>query len=605
MNFKIISTSLTNLGWEAHNKDNDNHTAIEKLMKATQLDPQNAQAYNNLGIVYYNKGEHKQAILAIENALKLQPENKKFIKNLIAVLDRAGATCFKAGNYLGAISYFEKILKHDASKAPVCNALAICYYHREDIDNAIKYANQTIKIDSNHLVARFNLINLYLCKDDHNSALSAAIALMAIGYDNKNIDNLIANLLDQCSYYRDDNSKLITLYELFLQKNSTNISVWEYLISLYEYNASTDDSLRGKRVQACLTCYRNGIATDTMLLTLMVDVEHGETPDKDKIIEYYTAYQNRGKSLDITRILTLANIYFERKDYNTAAEHYEALKKVNDSYAAAQVAERLGRSYYHLEEYQKVTEALKYYSGDDYDARIMAIDSLYKTGDYATARDYCSHLCNRSPHEQPQLLSEGQQRNVHLLDGIIKVMLGRYSEAVDSLSTIRKITDSDDEFQRYYLAFTSEVLFRKDKTELLPGYKYPLDISLPSENLAGFLEVADRLIVLLGNKYFYDNPGISGRNSNTEAIFTAINPANAETGFGPSRVRPFNPNTNLNDLLKYNIGQLSMFVDKDDLDSDVVPYEHQDLILNTSDWGAAPDQTSFITYIGSVKLIPR
>ena len=49
---------------------------------ARRIDPSDAGAHNNLGVVYYQKGLHEEAIVAFERALELDPRMQVAQRNL-------------------------------------------------------------------------------------------------------------------------------------------------------------------------------------------------------------------------------------------------------------------------------------------------------------------------------------------------------------------------------------------------------------------------------------------------------------------------------------------------------------------------------------------
>lgn len=55
--------------------------AIARFVKATDIDPSYASAWNNLGIAYEQQGELDEARKAYDKALKLQPDNQYIRQN--------------------------------------------------------------------------------------------------------------------------------------------------------------------------------------------------------------------------------------------------------------------------------------------------------------------------------------------------------------------------------------------------------------------------------------------------------------------------------------------------------------------------------------------
>ncbi|MBI5747750.1 MAG: tetratricopeptide repeat protein [Nitrospinae bacterium] len=83
----------------ALNKEYDN--AIESYTKAIALDPNYAQAYNNRGVAYYDKGQHDRAIEDYNKAIALDP-------NLASAYNNRGVAYGLSGNMGRAISDFQK-----------------------------------------------------------------------------------------------------------------------------------------------------------------------------------------------------------------------------------------------------------------------------------------------------------------------------------------------------------------------------------------------------------------------------------------------------------------------------------------------------------------
>src|SRR5687768_13729388 len=74
--------------------------ALKNLLKANELNPDNSEILNNLGMAYYFKGEIDLAIKTLNRALELNEENSDAKVNLASIH-------YKAGN----VSQAEKLYK--------------------------------------------------------------------------------------------------------------------------------------------------------------------------------------------------------------------------------------------------------------------------------------------------------------------------------------------------------------------------------------------------------------------------------------------------------------------------------------------------------------
>jgi len=64
-----------------HNRLGDTDQAILEYHQALRMDPMYVEAYNNLGVLYYKKGDYQAALKAFESAMKLQPDDPEIAKN--------------------------------------------------------------------------------------------------------------------------------------------------------------------------------------------------------------------------------------------------------------------------------------------------------------------------------------------------------------------------------------------------------------------------------------------------------------------------------------------------------------------------------------------
>jgi len=75
------SSELNQQGEDLFAKDNFDG-ALDAFTKALDIDQNNATTHNNLGVLYYNRGDKEKAFSHYKKAAELQPENITFQKNL-------------------------------------------------------------------------------------------------------------------------------------------------------------------------------------------------------------------------------------------------------------------------------------------------------------------------------------------------------------------------------------------------------------------------------------------------------------------------------------------------------------------------------------------
>lgn len=131
---------------------NDYENAVAAYQKAAELDPETAgmrdgadnfqpnqnpktaQAWNDLGEVFFKTGSYDEAINAFNKAIELEPESGQAYSNLARALA-------SQGKYARAIPLYQKsidLLQDNKDKAAVWNRLGNVYRKLNDYDNAIK-----------------------------------------------------------------------------------------------------------------------------------------------------------------------------------------------------------------------------------------------------------------------------------------------------------------------------------------------------------------------------------------------------------------------------------------------------------------------------------
>lgn len=157
--------------------------AFELLGKAAKLDPQQVDAWNQLGECYWKKGDLQAAYNCFESALKHNKQSTESLRNLSICLRQVGNTAEeRAKNLMRSLDLANEAVKLDISDgqnwATLGNAYMTAYCKSRTIDPNMlqqsKRAYLRAKLDkkaSNQPDFLYNYSNLLLYEEDYAEAL--------------------------------------------------------------------------------------------------------------------------------------------------------------------------------------------------------------------------------------------------------------------------------------------------------------------------------------------------------------------------------------------------------------------------------------------------
>ena len=99
-------------------KRNQYEESLEFFNKVLDMNPNNADAWNNKGVALYKMGDADGAIECYDNALKADPENLEALRNKGFVL-RA------KGEFEGALEAYDTLLSHEIDVDNLRNRAAV------------------------------------------------------------------------------------------------------------------------------------------------------------------------------------------------------------------------------------------------------------------------------------------------------------------------------------------------------------------------------------------------------------------------------------------------------------------------------------------------
>jgi lipopolysaccharide biosynthesis regulator YciM len=119
------------------------------VAKGLEINPGDADAYNNQGNAYRSKGQYDQAITDYNKALEINPRYAE------AYINR-GTTYFRKGQYDQAITDYNKALEINPRNAVAYYNRGIAYSSKGQYDQAITDYNKALEINPRYAEAYYN-----------------------------------------------------------------------------------------------------------------------------------------------------------------------------------------------------------------------------------------------------------------------------------------------------------------------------------------------------------------------------------------------------------------------------------------------------------------
>lgn len=105
--------------------------SLEYFEKAIRNDPDFAEAYNGMGIAFYEKRDYPSALECYKRALMIKPDFVEAMNNL-------GTVFLFLGRFPDAAMAYEKVVEIQPDMAEAFNNLGLVYEQMERSDDAIK-----------------------------------------------------------------------------------------------------------------------------------------------------------------------------------------------------------------------------------------------------------------------------------------------------------------------------------------------------------------------------------------------------------------------------------------------------------------------------------
>lgn len=152
-----------NLAYYYAQERKDYKTAMPLLKKALEIDPNNALAFGNVGLVLMEQEQYNKAIVAFDKALETETNNAAFYLNRGFSYHSLGKTEEALKDYQEAIRIYPNFYRANFN-------LAVLYMELKQYDNAITRFERSLKINSKDHESYYGLAEAYAQKGDRVKA---------------------------------------------------------------------------------------------------------------------------------------------------------------------------------------------------------------------------------------------------------------------------------------------------------------------------------------------------------------------------------------------------------------------------------------------------
>jgi tetratricopeptide (TPR) repeat protein len=152
----------------AHSLRAEPDEAISEYERAVEINPDFAEAHNNLGVAYAGQGRLDDAIGEFEEAIEKAALDDL---NRANVYYNLGLCYVKKGETDEAIKALQEAVNLRDNYAPAHYWLGCAYYAQDELDEAVEEYQQAIELEPDHADAHFNLGVIYHDQSDLDRAL--------------------------------------------------------------------------------------------------------------------------------------------------------------------------------------------------------------------------------------------------------------------------------------------------------------------------------------------------------------------------------------------------------------------------------------------------
>lgn len=225
---------IYNQGAKAFN-EKDFATALDRFNTCSIIDRSNYKSFLYTGLAYTLTRQYDQAILYLENGLKLSPDNPELLKGLADAL-------LYSGKQKEALQEYNKILAKDPKNKEVLVNIISIYSNAKDFDQALSYSQKLIKEEPTYKDGFFNMGTIYLQK-----IIQANLALDSLKDESGKYltDEKSARRIEELTKKR---SELLasaqSAFEKVMQLDTSDVEAQIYLAQVCQEQENFDQALK-------------------------------------------------------------------------------------------------------------------------------------------------------------------------------------------------------------------------------------------------------------------------------------------------------------------------------------------------------------------------
>jgi tetratricopeptide (TPR) repeat protein len=323
-----------------------NSELISYLKKYVSLKPEDAEAFKNLGDIYYEEKNYDAALESYNSALKANPQIKGFYKNYVEIVSKKGVqkdiiealkgaisageadanmymtlgNVYKdAANYSKAIEMYTKVLQLDSKNIQALSLLGYCQDKNGDIKGATITYEQVIALSPQSTNDYKALASLYLKQKKENEAIK---------------------MYKKCLEKDPNDYKIAEIVGEYEFKNNDYDEAYKYLSMVKGPEAKTEKYLLlyGKSCYLSKSCTKSAeifkelaklSPNNPEVFKILYDISKKAQNNSEALI-YLKKYAALNAS-DAEAQKNLGNMLYEQKDKDGALLAYKAAIKANPS----------------------------------------------------------------------------------------------------------------------------------------------------------------------------------------------------------------------------------------------------------------------------------